>query len=587
MNIKNKIIILKKFCLCFTAVEDLRGCEFYLTVQHFSVLPMETDTVDILNCNMEPGVRKKMKELWQNYMTELEMNETSSDINLSDVSLTQLLMFASEEKFSALKSIAEQCLELNPSVIQDVPQLGENFWSLERKRNQENTERFVIPLDLLLIPPHEEAILEQMTECRYEGQCTSEPADSSEGDNSSQPYGTALSSPYEEPVEEGPSCQSQNPWNKLQSLCVSIATSSDSQPKCSSSGSQKSRENEVGSDPDSSTPDIFTPPADVSMGDSTDGQNGISPLMFSEHSLHPEQPSTSRPQTGSASSNASPNCKQGGSGHSCAASLNLIPLTQDSFKDSLQRSLSTGNKVQISPIKSHISENKSSSASKRDCSSLSNESNREKSCSPGTRRPSKRKQTCEDPWSELAQQEPAHIERPDCVTTTVPSNNEDGVKFTEVSNQIGKKEAAIPDGDMEQNNKKTKHHVKSHYAQCDKFSRKRIKAHKPSLQFVVNPTILVTKDSSNGPTTNKDLIQEAPSNATHGSSSSFQVKEKNPVPTMEIERTKLVHQDGTPFQYKYKSPSEDLCAHVKAIQIPADLCEWAVKMLSEDQEKVL
>ncbi|XP_073406224.1 adrenocortical dysplasia protein homolog isoform X2 [Dendrobates tinctorius] len=226
-TIKNKIIILKKFCMCFTAVEDLRRCEFYLTVQHFSVLPMETNTVDILNCNMEPGVRKKMKELWQNYMTELEMNGTSPDMNLSDVSLTQLLMIANEEKFSALKSIAEQCLELNPSVIEDVPQQGKNFWSMQRKRNQENAERFVIPSDLLLIPPHEEAILELMTECRYEGPCTNEPADSSERDSSSQPYSTAPSTPYEEPIEEEPNGQSQNPWNKLQSICVSIATSSD------------------------------------------------------------------------------------------------------------------------------------------------------------------------------------------------------------------------------------------------------------------------------------------------------------------------------------------------------------------------
>ncbi|XP_069586828.1 adrenocortical dysplasia protein homolog isoform X1 [Ranitomeya imitator] len=594
-NIKNKIIILKKFCVCFTAVEDLSRCEFYLTVQHFSVLPMETNTVDILNCNMEPGVRKKMKELWQNYMTELEINET--DMNLSDVSLTQLLMIASEEKFSALKSIAEQCLELNPSVIQDVPQQGKNFWSIQRNGNQENAEQFVIPLDLLLIPPHEEAILEQMTECRSEDPCTSEPADSSERDNSSQPYSTAPSTPYEEFVEEGPISQSQNPWNKLQSLCVSIATSSDSQPKCSSSVSQKSRENDAGSDPDSSTPDIFTPHADVSMGESSDGKSGISPLMFSEHSFNPEQPSTSRPQTDSANNNASPNCKQGGSVHSSAVSLNLIPLTQDSFKDALQRSLSAGSEVQISPIKSHMSENKSSSASKRDRSFLCNESNRGKSCSPGTRRPSKRKHTSGDPestLSDLAQQEPSHIEKPDCVTTTVlscdesdtVSDNEDGVKFTEVRHQIGKKEAAIPDGDIKQNDK-SEQHVKSCNTRYDKLIRKRTKAHKPRLLFVANPTIHVSKDSTNGPTSNKDLVQEAPSNAMHGSSSSFQVKEKNPVSAMEIGRTKLVHRDGTPFQYKYTSPSEDLCAQVKAIQIPAELCEWAAKMLSEDQEKVL
>ncbi|KAM4028039.1 adrenocortical dysplasia protein homolog isoform 2-T3 [Anomaloglossus baeobatrachus] len=579
-DIKNKIIILKKFCVCFTAVEDLRKCEFYLTVQHFSVLPMETNTVDILNCNMEPGVRKKMKQLWQNYMTELEMNETLPDMNFSDASLTQLLMIASEEKFSTLKSIAEQCLELDSSVTYDVPQLSKNLWTIERKRNQANTERFVIPLDLLLIPPHEEAVLEQIT---------------------AQSYCTAVSTPYEEPADEGPSGQSQNPWNKLQSLCVSVATSSDSQPKCSSSESQKSRETEAGSDPDSSTADIFTPQADVSMGDSSNDKRRISPLMFSEHYPNAQQPSRCKPQTDNVNSNTSPNYKQGGSVHSSIDSLNLIPLTQDSFRDSLQRSMSAGSKVQISPIKSLMSEYKSSSVTKRALFPLSNESNRGKSCSPDRRKALKRKQTSEDldtSQSDLEQQDPPHVERPDCVTTTTSelsgdeigkvSDDENGVQFTEVSNQIGNKESANLETDMEKNTKKPEQKVQSLNSQYLKFtfSRKCIPARKPQLQFVCNPKGLETKDSANGPSTSIDFIQEAPFKATHAPSAAFQVKEKNSVPIME-KRTKLVHADGTPFQYKYKSPSEDLRAQVNAIPIPADLCEWAVKMLSEDQERVL
>ncbi|KAM3929438.1 adrenocortical dysplasia protein homolog [Leptodactylus fuscus] len=592
VDIKNKIIILKQFSVCFTADEDLRRCEFYLTVQHFSILPMETNTVDILNCNMEPGVRKKIKELWQNYMTELEMNETSSDMNMSDTSLTQLLMVASEEKFSTLKSIAEQCLELDRFATQDSSLQSSTLWSIERKRNKENKEIFNIPIDLLLIPPHEEATLEQMTEFGNEGQCPSELTDSSEEDNSSQPYSSALSTLSEEAINEGPSSQSGNPWNNLQSLCVSLPTSSDSMPKFSPSNSQKSRRNEVGSDPDSSTPDALTSDTELTIGDSTKHRGEISPLMFSEHSSNPQEPSKSIAQTDCASSSTSPKCKKSSS--TKISSLSLIPLTQDSPP----RSPSVSSKVQISPIKSCMLESKGSPASKTDPFFLSVERNRGKCCSPRTRKALKRKQTSEDlksTLSDLEQQEPENVERPDCVTTTDSfsveiddlSDNDNGVQ-TVVKKQIRKRDVA----NMGKIDRKTEQCIKTHVTKNHTSSKKRIQANKPSLQFVAVPKIQETKDSASSKltakvSTSKTCVQKAPSKEPYGQLSSFQAREKGIVPITDVENIELTHRDGTPFQYKYKPPSEDLCAHVNAIQLPADLCEWAMKMLSEDQGRVL
>ncbi|XP_044149670.1 adrenocortical dysplasia protein homolog isoform X1 [Bufo gargarizans] len=576
-DIKNKIIILKNFSVCFTAVDDLRRCEFYLTVEHFSVLPMETNTVDILNCNMEPGVQKKIKELWQNYMTELEINENSTDMNLSDVSLTQLLMVASEEKFHTLKSIAEKCLELDPSATRDNP--PQTFWSIERTRSQETTERLVIPVDLLLIPPHEEAVLEEMAEFRYEGQCPSEVAESSEEDNSSQPYSTALSTLSEETIEVEPSSQSGNPWNKLNSLCISVPPSLDSQPKCSHSGAQKRRESEVDSDQDSSTPDIFTSVADISMDDSCNDKIEIFPLLFTGHVSNPQQPSTSKTQPTHASSEPNPHCRQGNLNTSIA-SVSLTHLTQDSVKDLPQRRLSVESTVHVSPMKSYTSEMKSNPESKSD------DIDREKFSSPRTRKASKRKQTLEDlesTLSDLEQQEPEYVDRPDCLTTTLPSAGEidkvsDNGGQTAISKHIEKREAAVPVSGVQKNHKS---------------SNKRIKRHKPILQFVCNTNILATKDSANdqltakGLKTSKVCIQEAPAKERHGQSLPLQAKEKIIVDTVEVGTTKLAHRDGSPFQYKYKPPSEELCACVNAIQMPADLCDWAVKMLSEVQEKVL
>ncbi|XP_069814177.1 adrenocortical dysplasia protein homolog [Dendropsophus ebraccatus] len=587
--IKNKIIIVKKFSVCFAAAEDLSRCEFYLTVDHFNVLPMETNTVDLLNCNVEPGVRKKIKALWQNYITELEAEESSHDMNLSDVSLTQLLMIASEEKFSALKSVAEQCLELDPFVTQHNSPQGGTLWSTERRRNQ-NAEKFVIPIDLLLIPPHEEAVLEQITEFICEGQSISELADSSEGDSSSQPYSTALSTLSEEPVDEIPS-HSGNPWNQLPSLCISVATSSGSQLQHSV--------NEVETDPDSSTPDILTSPSDVSLAHSPDGKSEISPLMFSENSSNPQQqqPSGSIPEMDSAHSD----CTQGESLNTSAASLTLIPLTQNSP----QRSLSGSSKGHISPIKLQISPIKSeikSSTANKDLFSVSDENNRERYCALRTRKASKRKPTSEyleSTLSDFEQQEPESVERPNCVTTTT-SSGDDTDKLADNNNglqiagckQILEREAAGAVSEIGQNNRKTEQYIKTHVKANPISSRKRMQAHKPSLQFVVNTKTLPMKDSANeqltakGPRPSKPCIHEAASNATHRLSS-FQAKEKDTVRIIEVKSTKLAHLDGAPFQYKYKSPSEDLCAHVKAIQIPADLCEWAVKILSEHQEELL
>ncbi|KAG8571592.1 hypothetical protein GDO81_011712 [Engystomops pustulosus] len=588
-DLKNKMIILKQFSVCFTAVEDLRRCEFYLTVQHFSVLPMETNTVDILNCNMEPGVRQKIKELWQNYMTELEMNETSSDMNLSDVSLTQLLMIASEEKFSALKAIAEQCLDLDPVSTQDISPQTRTFWSLERKKQQVSPERFVIPVHLLLIPPHEEEVLEQMSEFRYEGQCPSEPADTSQEDDSSQPFSTALSTLSEDPVDEGPSDQYGNPWNNLQSLCVSVPPSSESQPTCSPSLAQNSRGNDVGSDADSSTPDIFTSDADISM-DYPKGRDEISPLMFSERSSNPQESSTSKPETDHASSNTSPKCGQGRSLNTSTTSLSLIPLTQDSPCRSVT---ATGN-VSISPVKSHELHN--STTRKIGMFSVSDDSD----ISPRRRKVSKRKKTTDDresPHSDLEQQDSEIIERPDCVTTPASSsedrlyNNGNRVQAA-TSTQVARQETEAPGSDMKKNISKPDYYNKTRLTENHTPSKRRIQAHKPSLQFVVNPKILSTKDSADqqltakSPPTGQDSLQKTPTNTRHGQSS-CQAKEKSFRAAIEVGKTELAHPDGTSFQYKYKAPSEDLCALVNSLQIPADLSEWAVKMLSEGQEKLV
>ncbi|XP_075069098.1 adrenocortical dysplasia protein homolog isoform X2 [Mixophyes fleayi] len=560
---------------------------------------MEANAVNLMNCNMEPGVRQKINELWQNYMKEREMSE-SSDMNLSDVSLTQLLMVETEEKFRALKSVAEHCLDLNLFETQEIPRQARTKWS-----NKDSTSSFSIPVNLLLIPPHEESALEQMTEFRNDLQITNDIEACSDQDNSSQIYSTAISTLSEEPMDDGPSSQSGNPWNKLQPLCVSVATCSDSQPRISTPVTQQNGEEELVADPDSCTPDIFISHVDVSISDSED-QNESSSLTFSGQFSNTQLPETkiltNLQHTNELSSN-SDLCTQRLSDTSIA-SLGLIPLSQNSLKDcstqthiTQQKSLCMGSKVQICPVLSRSPESQNSPRIKIGQVSPNDGRNQE-SYLLRTRKALKRKHALEDSettLSDLEQQIPMCVERTDSGSTV---SGGDGI--TTVTNmisqvqtvfdkQLGERNGTPPVSNMEKEQGRTEQVIKTASTKSPKIVRKCtakmwIQAHKPSLEFVVKPKMLATKCSQNilptadVPATSRANLIEASSNVTCGPSSTFHAKEKH--------TAKLTHYDGTPFQYKYKSLPSDLCARVNAVRMPADLCEWAVKILSEHKGKV-
>ncbi|XP_063779136.1 adrenocortical dysplasia protein homolog isoform X2 [Pseudophryne corroboree] len=593
-DIKNKLIILKKFSVCFTAVEELKNCEFYLCVQHLSVMAMETNAVDLLNCNMDPGVWKIIKELWQNYMKECEMRETSG-MNSSDVCLTQLLMVESEEKFRALKSIAEHCLDLNPFETQEIPAQARTNWG-----NKKNENSFSVPMHLLLIPPHEESALEQMTEYRTDVQLTSDVDACCDTSISPQLYSTAISSLSAEPMDDGPSSQSRNPWNKLQPLCISVATCSDSQPGDSRPVKQWSGEEDLVPSPDSSTPEILMSHLDVSAMDFTESQNEISPLTFSETSKNPQPPETktlAQAAQSIDSSSTSGLCGQRSFSDTSLTSPVLKPLTQDSRSDCSnmipdsppQGSFTMGSKVQICPVLSYSSDSENRPRIRIGHISPNHDRSREM-YSLRRRKVMKRKLSSDDSestLSDLEQQTPMCVDRTRCVSTL------SGVEVVTSVTRTDSHVQTAPDKQLEDRNRtepvldegRTEHAVTAGSESpkiCRKITVKKwVQSKKPSLEFVTKQMLVTegsesTLSSALEPTTSRANQKEASSSTTRG-----QANEKRTIPVID----KLTHYDGTPFQYKYKLPTADLCARVNAIRIPADLCEWALNILSDHKEK--
>ncbi|KAM4687782.1 adrenocortical dysplasia protein homolog [Discoglossus pictus] len=683
-DIKNKMIILKDFNVCFTEVEDLKCCEFYITVQKFCVLPMETDSVDLLNCNMNPEVRKKIVELWQNYMAaEIALSESSADMNLSDVCLTQLLNAANDDVFDILKSCAEQCLDL------DSPQ--ENLqsmtkWGAER-REDKSANPFSIPMNLLLIPSHEEAALAVMEEFRNDTVTSNgdDPVDEQTNKGfSPMSFSTALSPMCEDPMDDMPTTQTVNPWNKLPSLCLSVTSSSASQTKSSSPIAHQSSEEES-VDPDSSTPDIFDRNLPVPNNASHEKLNEISPLFFSDRSQHSDrsviqettnesddtmckQVTSLGPTFGSSSilpcgqarrkseGSTSPHILQsslctssnllcgqvdrklegsstplqsafgtnfsvphgqaGRKAEGQPTQCKLLPVTQSAHSSpnstsplqSSQTKMSLGSHVNLSPIVC--------TGPERDCSPK----NIRRLIFPSAQEAKETKRNHNQLRERKAVKRKKDFEETDYLFTEadIVDNHEEPIRKVEVRRLKTVSNTCLEEdnttlGDTNAETKKVTNiiimedptalnkNIEKQQGEQGRLIRK------PS---TANPTVFgnsfdKTVPNINCPTkqrlpemkrteevraaiesatTSRASVKKASSTAARKPALTFYTKEKNIQPVIEMNHGKMTHYDGSPFQYKYKPPSQDLCTRVNSIKLPSDLSEWAVKYLSEQDE---
>ncbi|XP_068092922.1 adrenocortical dysplasia protein homolog isoform X2 [Hyperolius riggenbachi] len=611
-HIKNKIIILKKFTLSFEANEDPRFCEFYLTIQHFCVVPMEASPVDLLNCNADPGVRNKMKELWQRHMEELKVQQAVSEMNSSDVSLTQLLMIANEEKLNELKAIAEQCLDLDPFVTQDISPQARTTWRTEMQHNKDGTSSFSVPIKVLLIPPEEEAALEQMSAFRPDVNSSSDEDDySSAGENCSPVYSTARSSLSSDPVDEAES-QLGNPWDNLPSLCAlsasgpiysSAVSSSPSKPVadaesqpgnpwdnlpsvcalsasvCSISVAHQNCGKDLGADSDV-TPDGLNGPEDKCMNDSHKTQDELPSFCerLSNSAILQPDDSTIGHMTTVASSNGDATSSQERQSDSSPSLLALVPLAVNQgnncsreIHSSPQKTVVPENKVQASFMLPG-SESEGKTGIVRKVSSPKLVRNRE-SCLPSTTKKAvKRKHVPDD--LEFTSPDLEHAltvctSRQNCVpsgpvsekSTPVPDTNKEiqceVTKVTEESSITGL------DSRMELDQRRTEqdNHVPPNTHEITVPTKKALR-YKPSLEFVVNSKPKAANNcESAAPATDSPTSRLY----TEGASSTGNQEATFKVPVGRAKRAKMVHHDGRPFQYRYPPPSPELCASVKSL----------------------
>uniref|UniRef100_A0A8C8SST0 Shelterin complex subunit TPP1/Est3 domain-containing protein n=1 Tax=Pelusios castaneus TaxID=367368 RepID=A0A8C8SST0_9SAUR len=267
-SIIGKIIIMQKYTVCFQEETKAEECEFYLSVQRFLVLPLQRQRMESLNCNQEPSILQKIKELWQKGLS-------LKTISSSGTSVSQLMIDMGQSQLRVLKQNVEECLDLlDPS---EVAAIGDTLpvskWVAERKR-ETSKDVFTVPVNALVICPEEEAAIQDACpgdQCHSHACRTQNPG--------------AMSRSWDMSLD--------NPWDKLQSVSVTLSSSLEEQSLArpsplSTQGAQlaKSAEEVAVTQPDSNTPDFLEPPSQKSPCSLSQDEPAetLSPSVLPSHS---------------------------------------------------------------------------------------------------------------------------------------------------------------------------------------------------------------------------------------------------------------------------------------------------------------
>ncbi|XP_037733357.1 uncharacterized protein LOC114021168 isoform X3 [Chelonia mydas] len=280
-NIIGRIIILQKYMVCFQEETKAEECEFYLSVHQFIVLPLQRQRMEALNCNQEPSILQKIKELWQRGLT-------LKTISSSGISVSQLMIDIGQRRLKVLKQNVEDCLDLlDPS---EVPVIGERLpvtnWEAERKREELSKDVFTVPANFLVISPEEK---EAIHDACLAGAPHTVPGSSCldrDPDDSS-----VVSCPNDPgAMSRSLDVSLDNPWDKLQSVSVTLSSSLEeksiiqpSLPSTQEAQLASSAEEAAITQPDSNTPDFLEPSSQKSPCTLSQGEpvKTVSPSLLS------------------------------------------------------------------------------------------------------------------------------------------------------------------------------------------------------------------------------------------------------------------------------------------------------------------
>ncbi|XP_067905627.1 adrenocortical dysplasia protein homolog [Heterodontus francisci] len=227
-DIKNKIVILRKFNVLLRLEPELKDCEFYLIVQELKILPTETGISDACSCNLDPAVQKLLSEFWQSHVN----NMTAQAGPFSDACLSNLIDAAVEDEDNSLKNTVELCLDptdsskASASTSSFLPPSANRTtaWKTMSRNDKNKRGIFTIPEAMLMISSDQEEVLNNLKEWKNGFVCT---------DNLQSNGGTDAFL-HNAVVQEA--AFSQNPWNAVSPVCLGgISSSGETCISCNSS----------------------------------------------------------------------------------------------------------------------------------------------------------------------------------------------------------------------------------------------------------------------------------------------------------------------------------------------------------------
>ncbi|NWR50943.1 ACD protein, partial [Regulus satrapa] len=234
-----RIIVLKKYTVCFQDEARLEDCEFYLTVQKFIVLPVQRQKMESSDGNQDPSVMKKIKELWLLASVQLSPPLKSVCVPAPEPCVSQLIDAVGHNHLEILKENAAECLDLweseeKPVTVED--EFPVTQWEAERKKEQ-GEDVFMVSVSTLMIPP-EEAVVCDSSEAASAGSppglplsetlCTGDPQGMGSCflcQNQPSSFFTAgAASPASSDSLDG---SLDNPWNRMPSLSLTPSSSDE------------------------------------------------------------------------------------------------------------------------------------------------------------------------------------------------------------------------------------------------------------------------------------------------------------------------------------------------------------------------
>ncbi|XP_048371258.1 adrenocortical dysplasia protein homolog isoform X2 [Sphaerodactylus townsendi] len=155
-SILGQFIVIKNFRVCVKEATKVEDSGFYLIVDCFHLTAMKRWAMRQPDCNQEPSVLQKLKELW---LRGLSLRPLPSSEPLS---VSEVVSEMKQDKLSNLKQKVADCLcSLDPINLMDSEKLSEypdTKWQAERRQDKlQCRDIFTVPAKFLMINAEEEA----------------------------------------------------------------------------------------------------------------------------------------------------------------------------------------------------------------------------------------------------------------------------------------------------------------------------------------------------------------------------------------------------------------------------------------------